>query len=85
MTQDQQRWTEGRIRLLREEIERKWPLSDRDWESLTEAVGRLIELSKRHQEVRSALFDLLEEYETRERKERMKRKGSREGDHESGK
>lgn len=73
MTEAQQKWVDKRISELKSTIERKWPLSQSDWNSLADTIAKIVDMAKGNSEVRKALFDVVEQYEIKERE--MKKNG----------
>lgn len=59
----QQEWTQKKCDQLKEYIEKNFPLSEEQWESVAEYIGKVVELAKGNAEVRSALFDTVEPYQ----------------------
>ena len=63
MDAKQQEWTQKKCGQLKEYIEKNFPLSEEQWESVAEFIGKVVSLSKGNAEVRSALFDTVEPYQ----------------------
>jgi len=59
----QQEWTQKKCDQLKEYIEKNFPLSEEQWESVAEYISKVVELAKGNTEVRSALFDTVEPYQ----------------------
>ena len=59
----QQEWTQKKCDQLKEYIEKNFPLSEEQWESVAECISKVVELAKGNTEVRSALFDTVEPYQ----------------------
>lgn len=70
MTKEQQVWVDKIKKQLQEEIERRWPLTDNDWEQITVTIDEIMKKANGNPEVRSALFDLIEVYDRKAREER---------------
>ena len=63
MNVKQQEWTQKKCDQLKEYIKSNFPLSEEQWESVSEYISKVVELSKGNTEVRSALFDTVEPYQ----------------------
>lgn len=59
----QQEWTQKKCDQLKEYIGKNFPLSEEQWESVAEYIGKVVELAKGNTEVRGALFDTVEPYQ----------------------
>ena len=70
MTAEQERWVYKKIGQLREVADRKWPLSDHEWESLILAAKRIYEKSGKNQEVREALINFLDALNEKDKMEK---------------
>lgn len=69
MTEAQQKWVDKRILELKSTIERKWPLSQSDWNSLADTIAKIVDMAKGNAEVRRALFDFIEPYQKKAEEE----------------
>lgn len=63
MNEKQIEWTLNKCNVLIEYMEDNFPLSDEQWESVAEFIGKVVSLAKGNTEVRSALFDTVEPYQ----------------------
>lgn len=71
MTKEMEAWLGKVTDQLKEEIERRWPLSDADWEKLTVTLAEIVGKAGGSIEVRDRLFDFVAVY-NRKDKERMR-------------
>lgn len=74
MNEKQKVWTQSKCNELKKYLDQHFPLSDEQWESVADYIGRVVELSKGNTEVRSTLFDTVEPYQ-RKAEELMKQHG----------
>lgn len=63
MDAKQKEWTQKKCDQLKEYIEKNFPLSEEQWESVAEFIDKVVSLAKGNTEVRSALFDVAEPYQ----------------------
>lgn len=63
MDEKQKKWTQGKCDQLKKYIETNFPLTEEQWESVSEYISKVVDLSKGNTEVRSALFDTVEPYQ----------------------
>lgn len=65
MNEKQIDWTLNKCNELKDYMESHWPLSEEQWESVADYIEKVVNLAKGNEEVRSALFDLIEPYQKR--------------------
>ena len=63
MNEKQMAWTKSKCNELKQYIDKHFPLSDEQWESVVNYIEKIVNLSKGSIEVRAALFDLVEPYQ----------------------
>jgi hypothetical protein len=68
MNEQQKKWTENHCEELRTYLKNHPNLTDKECEAATGYVSVVVSLSKDNKEVRSALFDVLEEFDRSEKK-----------------
>lgn len=72
MTEAQQKWIDNIKNQLKSEIEKRWPLSQNDWDKIAITIGEVIEKAGGNIEVRNTLFDFIEPYQKRAEKPMQK-------------
>ncbi len=63
MDDKQKAWTQSKCDELKQYVDRHWPLSDEQWDSVAEYIEKVVNLSKGNDEVRNAFFDLIQPYQ----------------------
>ncbi len=63
MNKKQQEWTKDKCDYLKQYLEKQNPLSEEQWDSVVDYIEKIVELAKGNEEVRSALFDVIEFYQ----------------------
>ena len=63
MNDKQKAWTQSKCGELEQYIDNHFPLSDEQWQSVADYIEKVVGLSKGNAEVRSALFDTIEQYQ----------------------
>lgn len=66
MNEKQIKWTKSKCGELEKYIKNHFPLSDEQWESVTDYVKKVVDMSNENAEVRAALFDVIEIYDRKE-------------------
>lgn len=69
MNEKQIEWTLKKCNELKDYMEGHWPLSDEQWVSVANYIETVVNLAKGNEEVRNALFDLIEPYQKQAEKE----------------
>ena len=69
MNEKQIEWTLDRCNELKDYMESHWPLSEKQWESVDKYIAEVVDLAKGNEEVRNALFDMVEPYQKQAEKE----------------
>ena len=69
----QQQWTQNKCEQLKTYLEQSFPLTQEQWESVADYITKIVDMAKGNAEVRKAFFDVVEQYEIKERE--MKKNG----------
>ena len=62
-------WTLNRCNELKDYMESRWPLSEKQWESVSDYIEKVVDMAKGNAEVRNTLFDLVEAYQKQAERE----------------
>ncbi len=72
MTKEQEAWINKIVGQLREEVRKRKPLSDADWDELRKSIRMIFQKSKKNVEVKKALVTFLLECEKEDEEAKVK-------------